>query len=58
MFVYSWGLTLHLLLVSELKMHEKVTSERMGKEKTVEIGKLVFEEKTRWRAGDNVHAVQ
>ena len=58
MLVYSWGPTLHLLLVSELKTREKVTSERTGKEKTVEIGRLVFEEKTRWRVGDNVHAVQ
>ena len=58
MLVYSWGPTLQLLLVSELKTREKVTSERTGKEKTVEIGRLVFEEKTRWRAGDIVHAVQ
>src|SRR5258708_182071 len=58
MLVYSWGPTLQLLLVSELKTREKFTSERTGKEKMVEVGRLVFEEKARWRAGDNVHAVQ
>ena len=58
MLVYSWGPTLQLLLVSELKTHEKFTSERTGKEKTVEIGRLVFEERAQWRAGNNVHALQ
>jgi vacuolar protein sorting-associated protein 8 len=58
MLVYSWGPTLQLVLVSELKTREKITNERTGKEKTVEVGRLVFEEKAQWRAGDNVHAVQ
>lgn len=58
MLVYSWGSKLHLLLVSELKTRENFKSERTGKETTVEVGRLVFEEKSQWRAGDNVHAVQ
>jgi hypothetical protein len=58
MLLYSWGSTLHLLLVSELKTRENIKNERTGKEKTVEVGRLVFEEKAQWRAGDNVHAVQ
>lgn len=58
MLVYSWGPKLQLLLVSELKTREKILNERTGKEKTVEVGRLVFEEKAQWRAGDNVHAVQ
>jgi hypothetical protein len=58
MLVYSWGSTLHLLLVSELKTRENFKIERTGKEKTVEVGRLVFEEKAQWRAGNNVHAVQ
>jgi vacuolar protein sorting-associated protein 8 len=58
MLVYSWGPTLQLLLVSQLKTREKFSSERTGKEKMVEVGRLVFEEKAQWRAGDNVHAVQ
>ena len=58
MLVYSWGPTIQLLLVSELKTREKFTNERTGKDKTVEVGRLVFEEKAHWRAGDNVHAVQ
>jgi hypothetical protein len=58
MLVYSWGSTLHLLLVSELKTRENFKSERTAKEKTVEVGRLVFEEKAHWRAGDDVHAVQ
>lgn len=58
MLVYSWGSRLHLLLVSELKTREQFTSERTGKLTTVEVGRLVFEEKAQWRAQDNVHAVQ
>lgn len=58
MLVYSWGPRLHLLLVSELKTREQFTSERTGKLTTVEVGRLVFEEKAQWRAQDNVHAVQ
>ena len=58
MLLYSWGPTLHLLLVSELKTREKFKNERTGKETTAEVGRLVFEEKARWRAGDNVLAVQ
>lgn len=58
MLAYSWGSTLHLLLVSELKTRENVTNQRTGKPTTVEIGRLVFEEKVRWRARDVVHAVQ
>ena len=58
MLVYAWGPRLHLLLVSELKTREQFTSERSGKVKTVEVGRLVFEEKAQWRARDNVCAVQ
>ncbi|KAH9988437.1 Golgi CORVET complex core vacuolar protein 8-domain-containing protein [Russula compacta] len=58
MLAYSWGSTLHLLLVSELKTRENITNQRTGKPTTVEIGRLVFEEKVRWRARDVVHAVQ
>lgn len=58
MLVYSWSSKLHLLLVSELKTRENFKSERTGKETTVEVGRLVFEEKAQWRAGDNVHAIQ
>ena len=58
MLVYAWGPRLHLLLVSELKTHEQFTSERTGKVKTVEVGRLVFEEKVQWHARDNVFAVQ
>ena len=56
--IYSWGSTLHLLLVSELKTLEKFTSQRTGKLTTVEVGRLVFEEKARWNARDIVHAIQ
>ena len=58
MLVYSWGSRLHLLLVSELKTREQFTSERTGKLTTVEVGRLVFEEKAQWQAQDDVHAVQ
>jgi hypothetical protein len=58
MLVYSWGSRLHLLLVSETKTREQFTSERTGKVKTVELGRLVFEEKAQWRARDNVYVVQ
>ncbi|KAH9961560.1 Golgi CORVET complex core vacuolar protein 8-domain-containing protein [Russula dissimulans] len=58
MLVYSWGSRLHLLLVSEVKTHEKFVNERTGKPTTVEVGRLVFEEKAQWRARDNVHTVQ
>ncbi|KAI0301028.1 Golgi CORVET complex core vacuolar protein 8-domain-containing protein [Multifurca ochricompacta] len=58
MLVYSWGSTLHLLLVSELKALESFTSQRTGKVTTVEVGRLVFEEKAQWSARDNVHAIQ
>jgi len=58
MLVYSWGSKLRLLLVSELKTVEKFTSERTGKLTTVEVGRLVFEEKAQWAARDNVHAIQ
>lgn len=58
MLVYSWGSKLQLLLVSELRTVEKFTSERTGKLTTVEVGRLVFEEKAQWTARDNVHAIQ
>ena len=58
MLVYSWGSKLRLLLVSELKTVEKFTSERTGKLKTIEVGRLVFEEKAKWMARDNVHSIQ
>ena len=58
MLVYSWGSKFRLLLVSELKTVEKFTSERTGKLMTVEVGRLVFEEKAQWSARDNVHAIQ
>jgi vacuolar protein sorting-associated protein 8 len=58
MLVYAWGSRLHLLLVSELKTFEQFTSERSGKVKTVEVGRLVFEEKAQWHARDNVYALQ
>ncbi|KAI0293195.1 hypothetical protein BC826DRAFT_1186135 [Russula brevipes] len=51
--VYSWGPMLNLLLVSELKKREQFTSERTGKLVTVEVGRLVLEEKAQWRARDN-----
>ncbi|KAI0267108.1 Golgi CORVET complex core vacuolar protein 8-domain-containing protein [Gloeopeniophorella convolvens] len=58
MLLYSWGPTLRLLLVSELKTSEKVTNQRTGKTTTIEVGRLVLEEKARWRAQDNVCALQ
>ena len=58
MLVYSWGSKFRLLLVSELKTVEKFTSERTGKLMTVEVGRLVFEEKAQWSARDSVHAIQ
>ena len=58
MLVYSWGSKFRLLLVSELKTTEKFTSERTGKLMTVEVGRLVFEERAQWTARDNVHAIQ
>lgn len=58
MLVYSWGSKIRLLLVSELKTVEKFVSERTGKLTTVEVGRLVFEERAQWTARDNVHAIQ
>ncbi|KAH9972466.1 Golgi CORVET complex core vacuolar protein 8-domain-containing protein [Lactifluus volemus] len=58
MLIYSWGSTFHLLLLSEIKTMEKITNQRTGKLTKVEVGRLVFEEKARWKARDNVHAIQ
>jgi vacuolar protein sorting-associated protein 8 len=58
MLIYSWGSTFHLLLLSEIKTLEKITNQRTGKLTKVEVGRLVFEEKARWKARDNVHAIQ
>jgi hypothetical protein len=51
MLIYSWGSTFHLFLVSGLKMLEKFTNQCMGELMTVEVGRLVFEEKEQRRRG-------
>ena len=56
--VYSWGETLHLLKVTESKITESVKDAKTGKVKTVEVGRMVFEEVGSWTASDNVFALQ
>lgn len=58
MLVYSWGPVLHLLRVTEDKSVETMVNQRTGKSAQVEIGRLSFEEASKWSVDADVLAIQ
>ena len=58
MLVYSWGPTLNLLRVSEIKVKETIVDSRTNKSTSVEVGRLTFQEAAKWSAQDDVLAIQ
>ncbi|GBE80615.1 predicted protein [Sparassis crispa] len=58
MLVYSWGDTLNLMRVSETKAVQQIRNSRTGKVQNIEVGRVVFEESSRWTAGGDVLSLQ
>ncbi|THH28379.1 hypothetical protein EUX98_g5796, partial [Antrodiella citrinella] len=56
--VYSWGNTLYLIRVSEIKVQEKIKNPRSGKVTTAETGRIVFEEGGQWTTDSDILTVQ
>ncbi|KAI0929914.1 hypothetical protein AcV5_006753 [Taiwanofungus camphoratus] len=58
MLVYSWSNTIYLIRVSESKVVQQAPNSRTGKLSDVEVGRVVFEETSKWTAGGDILALQ
>ncbi|KAJ7462355.1 Golgi CORVET complex core vacuolar protein 8-domain-containing protein [Mycena galericulata] len=55
---YSWGNTLHLLRVTELRTKQLVRNSRTGKTSEIDLGRIVYNAAGKWVAEDHILAVQ
>lgn len=58
MLIYTWAETINLIRLSERKVTQKVKNAKTGKVSQVEVGTIVIEEVSKWKADDVVLAVQ
>ncbi|TFK75390.1 hypothetical protein BDN72DRAFT_832262 [Pluteus cervinus] len=55
---FSWGTSIHLIRVSESKVRQSVQNPRTGKTSVIEVGRISFEEVSKWSVEENVLAMQ
>ncbi|TRM69880.1 Golgi CORVET complex core vacuolar protein 8-domain-containing protein [Schizophyllum amplum] len=56
--VYTWGNSLRLLKVNEVRGKEIVRNSRSGKSAEIEVGRMVFEDAGRWAAPSDILVAQ
>ena len=56
--VYTWGNSLRLLKVTEVRGRETVRNPRTGKTTEMEVGRMAFEDAGRWAAPSDILASQ
>lgn len=56
--VYTWGNSLRLLKVTEVRGKETVRNTRTGKTTEMEVGRMAFEDAGRWAAPSDILASQ
>lgn len=55
---YSWGDSLRLIKVSELKYRQRVRSAKTGRMNEINLGAVAFEELGKWSAEESIIALQ
>lgn len=58
MLVFTWGSSVHLIRVSELRTKQMLRSSKTGKPGEVEVGRIVYEDAGKWTVDSDVLAIQ
>ncbi|KAF8633263.1 hypothetical protein AX17_004439 [Amanita inopinata Kibby_2008] len=55
---YTWGNSVHLIKITETRAKQVIRNSRNGKTKSVEVGRIVFEDLCKWSTQDDVLSLQ